>query len=211
MFTGLVETVGKVVRTAARGNYRILSIASSINTREIELGESIACDGACLTVVEIGSDSFVVEVSQETMAKTTLADYRTGSPVNLERALKAGGRFGGHFVNGHVDHVGTVDYSKPVGESLELALRFDSAYDQLVVDKGALAVNGVSLTINTCLSGWCSVNLIPYTVQSTNLGRLRTGDRVNLEFDLIGKYVAKMPGKENKQELTIERFTESGW
>jgi len=211
VFTGLVETVGKVAQIKSRGNYRILMIESAIDSGEIAVGESIACDGACLTVVDITSGSFVVEASQETVARTILAGYRVGSQVNLERSLKLGSRLGGHFVSGHVDDTGTVDCCRPAGESLELALMYNPVYDRLVIEKGSIAINGVSLTVNTCRSGWCSTNLVPHTVKSTNLGSLRSQERINLEFDMIGKYVARMLDKENKPGLTIEKFKESGW
>ena len=211
MFTGLIETVGTLKEIRTKGNYRVLKIVSSLPLGEIQLGESIACDGPCLTVIEIGKDSFVVEASQETIARTTLGSYKTGQKINLERALQVGSRLGGHFVSGHIDDTGTVDYIKPVGESVELATGFDSRFDPFVIEKGSIAINGVSLTVNQCRPGWFSVNIIPHTVDATTLSGIKAGDRVNLEFDLIGKYIAKMTGGKNTTGLTKDKLFESGW
>ena len=188
-----------------------MAVSSSIPLDEISVGESISCDGCCLTVVSKEKERFIVEASQETAARTILRHYRIGAVLNIERALRADGRLGGHFVTGHVDCTGQVDSLKPVGESLELAVGFDIGFDPLVVDKGSIAVNGVSLTVNRCRSGWFSVNLVPHTVGKTNLSSLRKGTSVNLEFDLIGKYIARMNQAGPKIGLTKERIIQSGW
>jgi riboflavin synthase len=211
MFTGLIETVGTIKQIRKRGNYHILAIASTFTDDAITPGESIACDGACLTVVSIEHDSFVVEASQETVQRTILNAYAVGSHVNLERALKAGSRLGGHFVTGHIDDTGIVDNVRRAGESFELAITFDRKYDNLVVEKGSIAVNGVSLTVNETRTGWFNVNLIPFTVKETTLGQLKIGDTVNLEFDMIGKYVLKMNTITTHNTLTKEKLIESGW
>jgi len=211
VFTGLIETVGVLEEQKTRGNYKILTIGSSLPTDEIKIGESIACDGACLTVVAVDKKSIVVEASQETAERTILNKYKTGSRINLERALKVGDRLGGHFVSGHIDDTGTVDYFKPVGESWELAVKFDKQHDIYVVEKGSIAINGLSLTINKCRSGRLTVNLIPHTVKVTAVGALKAGDRVNLEFDLIGKYVARLNENREKKGLTRDLLKESGW
>jgi riboflavin synthase len=211
MFTGLIETVGTIKQIRKRANYQILEIALTLADDAITPGESIACDGACLTVVSIEQDSFVVEASQETAQRTILNTYAVGSRVNLERALKAGSRLGGHFVTGHIDDTGIVDNVRPVGELFELAITFDRKYDNLIVEKGSIAVNGVSLTVNDTRTGRFSVNLIPFTVKKTTLGRLKIGDTVNLEFDMIGKYVLKMNTINAHNTLTKEKLIESGW
>jgi riboflavin synthase len=211
MFTGLIETVGTIKELKWRGNYRILSITGSFANDKPAPGESISCDGACLTVVSIDKGTFDVEASQETTGRTILNSYTVGSRINLERALKAGSRLGGHFVSGHVDDTGVVDYIRPVGRSLELAVRFDPHFDKLVIDKGSIAINGVSLTVNACRPGWFNVNLIPFTVKETTLGLLQSGHRVNLEFDMIGKYVLKIQENRTRNALTREKLIESGW
>ncbi len=211
MFTGLIETTGIIREIKYRGNYSILRVASTLPAGEIKLGESIACDGACLTVVDINKDCFTVEASQETVSRTILDRYKVGTRINIERALKAGDRMGGHFVSGHIDDTGVVDYLKPLGESWELAVNFNPEYDIYVVEKGSIALNGLSLTVNRCRTGWLVVNLIPHTVIVTTVGGLKTGDRVNMEFDLIGKYIAKFINLGKKNGVTKDLLEESGW
>lgn len=211
MFTGLIETVGRVEALSSRGNYTVLTVSSSIPTDQIVIGESIACSGPCLTVIEKGKDGFVVEASQETIEKTTLKSIKTGAALNLERALQVGSRLGGHFVSGHIDCTGTLDYLKPIGDSLELAVKFDAAFDPFVIDKGSIAIDGVSLTVNRTRSGWFSVNLIPHTAKETTLQALKNSASVNLEFDLIGKYIVKMNTAASKGGLTVDTILKSGW
>jgi riboflavin synthase len=211
MFTGLIETVGRVEALKNRGNYTVLTVSSSIPTEQIVIGESIACNGPCLTVIEKSAQGFVVEASQETIEKTTLKSTKIGASLNLERALQVGSRLGGHFVSGHIDCAGTVDYLKQVGESLELAVKFDTAFDPFVIDKGSIAIDGVSLTVNQTRSGWFSVNLIPHTAKETTLHALKGGAAVNLEFDLIGKYIVKMNKAASKGGLTVDTILKSGW
>ena len=211
MFTGIIEAMGTVTKVDSRGNYRVLSITAPDVTDGLSVGDSIACDGTCLTVVSFDSKTFVVEASQETAATTILDSYRVGSTINLERALTVGDRLGGHFVSGHVDGIGRVDHIRDIGESVELTVTYDAAFDDLVVAKGSIAVNGISLTVNSVRSGWLSVNLIPHTVRTTSLGMIRPGDSVNLEFDIIGKYVIKVTGNTPRERLTKEKLRESGW
>ncbi|MDD3731477.1 MAG: riboflavin synthase [candidate division Zixibacteria bacterium] len=211
MFTGLIETTGIIREIKYRGNYSILRVASTLPAGELKLGESIACDGACLTVVDINKDCFTVEASQETVSRTILDRYKVGTRINIERALKAGDRMGGHFVSGHIDDTGVVDYLKPLGESWELAVNFSPEYDIYVVEKGSIALNGLSLTVNRCRPGWLTVNLIPHTVNVTTVGGLRTGDRINMEFDLIGKYIARFISRGKKNGVTKDLLKESGW
>ncbi len=211
MFTGIVETVGLVVEIKAKGNYQVLAVTSSIPTDEIQIGESIACQGACLTVIGHNKDRFEVEISQETTATIDMSRFEVGSRINIERALQMGGRLGGHLVSGHVDTIGRVQHLKPVGRSLDLAISFDSKYDSLVIDKGSIAIDGVSLTVNACRPGGVTVNLIPHTSKETTLSELRAGDAVNLEFDLIGKYVLKYQQFGSSQGITAEILRKSGW
>jgi riboflavin synthase len=211
MFTGLIETVGLSNKATTRGNYTILSLKSDLPIDEITIGESIACNGVCLTVVEKTSDEFAVELSQETADRVDMSRYGVGQKINLERALRMGDRLGGHLVSGHVDTTGAVDYLKSVGESLELAVKFDPEFDALVIDKGSVAIDGVSLTINRVKTGWLTVNLIPHTGRETNLSELKAGVKVNLEFDLIGKYIMRRQQLGAEKGLTAETIIESGW
>lgn len=210
MFTGLIEAVGTIQQIGSRGNYRVLTIVAPF-ADDLAGGESIACDGACLTVINKSKTTFTVEASQETGARTILGTYKVGSKINLERAVRADSRLGGHMVAGHVDTAGTVHCLKPIGESLELAITFDKNFDMYVIEKGSIAINGVSLTINAVEPGRFTVNLIPYTVGLTTLGELKSGDKVNLEFDMIGKYIVKMSQAYQQRGLTLDKLRESGW
>ncbi|MBI5267401.1 MAG: riboflavin synthase [candidate division Zixibacteria bacterium] len=211
MFTGFIETVGTLAEVTNRGDYRVLRISVPESFGPLALGESISCDGACLTVTACSLGDFVVEASQETISRTIMADYIAGRAINLERALRADSRMGGHFVTGHVDTVGTIEYFRQVGESWELAVRFDARFDRLVVEKGSVAIDGVSLTVNLCESGVCVVNLIPFTLGATNLSKVKPGVSVNLEFDLLGKYVLKAVGGDVPAGVTMEKLQSSGW
>ena len=211
MFTGLIEDIGSVTGLKARDNYFVMSVASRLPLDEIRLGESIACNGACLTVVESSKSDFSVEISQETVQRVDMSRYQVGQKLNLERALRVGDRLGGHFVSGHVDTAGQVASLKSIGRSLELAVRFDARFDPLVIEKGSIAIDGVSLTVNECSAGMLSVNLIPHTSAETTLPGLARGNSVNLEFDLIGKYVVRMKGSERSSGVTPGMLLENGW
>jgi riboflavin synthase len=211
MFTGLIESVGVIRAVSPRGNYLVFDIQAEFAGEPISVGESIDCDGACLTVVSVDLRGFSVEASQETIAKTTVGSYRAGTRLNLERALRADSRLGGHIVAGHVDCTGTVDYMRPVGESRELAVTFDAAFDPYVVPKGSVAINGVSLTVNDNRSAWLQINVIPHTISVTTLGDLRGGVKVNIEFDLVGKYIVKQGRAYLNPGVTVEKLIESGW
>ena len=211
MFTGLIEDVGSISEIRSRSNYRILMITSNLISNELQLGESVACDGACLTVVKKTSKNFSVEASQETEARTNLKSYSKGSKINLERALKVGSRLGGHFVSGHIDCIGVVETLSKVGDSLKIKIGFDKSFDKYVIEKGSIALNGISLTINEIDTGLLSVNLIPHSVENTTVSNWKKGDPINLEFDMIGKYVLNVQPKKNKNTLTKDKLFESGW
>ena len=211
MFTGLIQDLGKLEDLRRRGNYHVLTISSRLADETVRIGESIACDGACLTVVATAPGRFVVEASQETAGRTILDDYCVGRRINLERALKVGDCLGGHFVQGHVDDVGVVDYARRVGESTELAVRYAVQYDRWVIPKGSIAVNGISLTVNEMRPGWLSVNLIPHTAAMTTAAGLTAGQRVNVEFDMMAKYMEKYAHHQRSETLTLEVFKRSGW
>jgi len=211
MFTGLIEDVGLLKDISTRGNYKVLTIASKIADENLALGDSVDCDGACLTVTAFSKGQFTVEASQETAARTILNRYPPGRRINLERALQVGGRLGGHFVSGHIDCTGTIEHARSIGESLEIAITFDRQYDRLVIEKGSIAINGISLTVNAVRPGWFTVNLIPHSVAQTTVGNWKAGDNVNLEFDLIGKYIMKIHSNSESNSLIHKMLIESGW
>lgn len=190
MFTGLIEAIGSVRAMARNSRGARVEIGCPF-TKDLSRGDSVAVDGACLTVVEMRPASFFADVSNETIQRTTLGDRNPGDPVNLERALAVGQRLGGHYVLGHVDVVGTVKRVTGLGD----AIRFDVSYPPelapLLVDKGSIAIDGISLTINGVDDGSFWVALIPESQERTTLASKRPGDRVNLEADVLGKYVLR--------------------
>jgi riboflavin synthase len=194
MFTGLVESLGTVARTAETGAGRRLTVRDSIGPALV-IGESVAVNGACLTVVAIGGDEFDFEVGPETLLKTNLGGLAAGDRVNLERSLKVGDRLGGHFVQGHVDAVGTIERRARNGDWEDVWFRCPTELTRLMVPKGSVAVDGISLTLVTVESERFSVMLIPHTQAVTTLGFKRPGDAVNLEADMLAKHVAKLLGK----------------
>jgi riboflavin synthase len=191
VFTGIVEAQGVVSKCASTGKDVRASIsARTLDLSDVRVGDSIAVSGCCLTVVKIGVDSFDVDVSQETLNCT--AGFATGDPVNLEKSLRLSDRLGGHLVSGHVDGVGEVVQMVQVGESWLLEVRIPPQLAKYLARKGAITVNGVSLTVNRVEQDRFAVNLIPHTVAVTNLRSLTSGSRVNLEVDLLARYVERL-------------------
>lgn len=192
MFTGIVEDIGTVAAVTRRAKESAITIrVNKIDPRGLVLGESIAVSGVCLTVTSLEGDTFTVDASRETLSRTSLGKLRVGSAVNLELSLKAGGRMGGHIVSGHVDGVGKVKSKRKRGSSVELRFTATAHVLKYIVEKGSVAVDGVSLTVNSVSSGEFGVNIIPYTLAETTFGSLRRGSPVNIECDIIGKYVEK--------------------
>lgn len=192
MFTGLVQALGTVRDVADVKGGRRLRVCEPALAPTLQLGESVAVCGACLTVVATGGDTFDFEVGPETLAKTTLGMLAAGDRVNLERALRVGDALGGHFVTGHVDCVGTVLEEVVTGEWLTVWFGFPPEFADLLVSKGSVAVDGVSLTVVDAGRDRLSVMLIPHTRAQTTLGTKKPGDAVNLEFDLLAKHVQKL-------------------
>lgn len=197
MFTGIVTAVGRIAASAPhQGGLRLSIDADGLPGEDLVAGESIAVAGVCLTVTAAQGRRFACDVSGETLRLTTLGRRAVGDAVNLERALRAGDRLGGHLVSGHVDGIGQVTHFAPVGESWELRVLAPKDLARFLAYKGSVAVNGVSLTVNRVddRAEGCefSINLIPHTVQHTTLGTLAAGSRVNLEVDLIARYVERM-------------------
>jgi riboflavin synthase len=195
MFTGIITDIGAVRAVTPNGDTRF-EIATRYDTATIALGASIACAGACLTVIETGPDWFAVQASGETLSATTLGTWRAGTDVNLERALKAGDELGGHIVSGHVDGVATVTAVTSEGDSLRLKIAPPDGLMATIAAKGSVTLDGVSLTVNEAGSLDFGVNLIPHTQKTTTLGALKPGDRVNLEIDPLARYVARSLGRD---------------
>ena len=195
MFTGLVEDLGTVVRADRRSDALVLAVRPSrIPLGELAIGESVCHDGACLTVTEVGRDAFTVLAGAETLARTTLGNLRVGSRVNLERSLRMGDRLGGHWVTGHIDGTGELAVRRDLGANLVLGVRTPAALLKFIVEKGSIALCGVSLTVNAVDAETFSVAIIPHTREETTLGALHLGDRVNLETDILAKHVEKLLG-----------------
>ncbi len=199
MFTGIITDLCRVRRVERKGDARFV-FDTGYDTQSIALGASIACSGACLTVVDKGPGWFAVDVSAETLSKTTLEGWRAGTPVNLERALKLGDELGGHMVSGHVDGVAEVLDRTPDGDSLRFSFRAPAHVAAIIASKGSVALDGVSLTVNELrdeASGTAcfGVNVIPHTAERTTFGALRTGGRVNLEIDLMARYLQRLTAK----------------
>ncbi len=191
MFTGIITDLGRV-RAIAFGPTTRLEIETAYDTAGIALGASVACNGCCLSVVEKGPGWLAFEASRETLDKTNLGDWRIGHPVNLERALKLGDELGGHLVSGHVDGVGRVLSITPDGGSLRIKVEAPREMARMIASKGSIVLDGISLTVNEVEGNVFGVNIIPITQTATNLGRAKAGDRVNLEIDLIARYVARL-------------------
>ena len=207
MFTGLIQDVGVVERVSAGAMTEVW--ISSHFPDDLQTGESIACDGCCLTVVEHKAGSFRVQASPETLRHTTLGSWRTGTGVNLERALKVGDRMGGHWVQGHVDAVAEILESRAEGGSWLMAVALSPTLAPLFIDKGSVALDGISLTVNRVQTDRFWVALIPETVTRTSLKAKGVGSKVNLEGDLIGKYVARLHGL--RTGLTEEQLRAAGF
>jgi len=192
MFTGIVENKGKVLRVGYRGRGKRLTVELPRDLTDVQLGDSININGACLTVVEKNGQIIEFDLSSETLQKTILGELREGDWVNLERALKLTDRLGGHIVTGHIDGIGVITEKRLETEFIHLDIRIPRHISRYVVQKGAIAIDGISLTVNECQDEDVKMVLIPDTIEKTTLVHKRVGDRVNIEADILGKYVEKM-------------------
>lgn len=198
MFTGLVEAKGTVAARAPRGPGARLSIACGLGP--LELGESISVDGVCLTVDSFDGSRFEVDASAETLARTTLGGLRVGGEVNLERALALGARLGGHIVTGHVDGVGALVGKRAIGDAVAMTFELPAELARFVAEKGSITVGGVSLTVNAVSGARFDVTIIPRTLRDTTLGALEVGGKVNLEVDVLARYVARLMGADGAKD-----------
>lgn len=191
MFTGIITDIGAVRKIEKAGDTR-LEIGTHYDTSAVDVGASIACSGPCLTVVDKGPGWFAVNASAETLSKTTIGSWSEGAKVNLERSLRVGEEMGGHIVTGHVDATAKVVERHPEGDSLRFVFEAPKALERYVASKGAVALDGVSLTVNEVEGNRFGVNIIPHTQQATGFGDLQPGDEVNLEIDVLARYVARL-------------------
>jgi riboflavin synthase len=209
MFTGIVEALGEVVAVDSRPEGARLRVRVPEKWTDLAVGQSLAVSGVCLTVVEAARGTVAFDVVAETLRRTTLGDVRPGAVVNLERPLAAGERMGGHFVQGHIDGVGTVTQVREEGDGRWLEISLPPALARYVAEKGSVALDGVSLTVAGVGDSRCAVALIPYTLAATTLGRKAAGARVNVEVDILAKYLARLlagtPGGRGDPEESEER------
>ncbi|HEX4738152.1 MAG TPA: riboflavin synthase [Allosphingosinicella sp.] len=191
MFTGIITDVGRIVAAEERGDLR-LRIACGYDLESVDLGASIACSGVCLTVVDKGDDWFAVDVSHETVSRSAPGLWTEGARLNLERSLRLGDELGGHIVTGHVDGVGEVVSAEPSGDSTRIVIAAPDALASYIAEKGSIAVDGASLTVNEVDGARFGINIIPHTAQQTTLGDLAPGRRVNIEIDILARYIGRM-------------------
>ncbi len=191
MFTGIIEDMGVVKKKVKRGVDAQLEIDTKMNLDDVKVGDSIAISGACLTVTDIKKETFTADVSAETLARTTLKSSTTGERVNLEKALRIDSFLGGHFVLGHVDGIGTICEKSVRSNMILYGFEIDKELGRYIVEKGSITVDGISLTVNRCEKNRFYVNIIPLTARKTTLGFKNPGDRVNVETDILGKYVER--------------------
>lgn len=194
MFTGIIEEVGKVISVRKGTHSCVLTVAANTVLDDVHLGDSIATNGVCLTVTEFTKQTFCADVMPETLQRSSLGSLRSGSSVNLERAMAANGRFGGHIVSGHIDGTGTIRSIKEDDNAVWYTIDAAPEITRLIVEKGSIAIDGISLTVASVTAASFSVSIIPHTRAQTNLSTKRVGDVVNLENDCIGKYVERLLG-----------------
>ncbi|WP_022852834.1 riboflavin synthase [Thermodesulfatator atlanticus] len=210
MFTGIVEGLGEIVKIESRARGRVFFILSPFDLGDTQIGDSIAVNGVCLTVTALSGNQFAVDVSPETLKRSTLGSFKVGEKVNLERALRVGDRLGGHLVTGHVDGIGKVLKRELRGDFIFYTVKIPKDLARYVVEKGSIAIDGISLTVNQIKDDEVSLAIIPHTAKLTTIGFRNPGDEVNIEVDIIGKYVAKLL-KPYDKGLTEEFLREHGF
>jgi len=216
MFTGIILAVGKITQIEQKsGDVRLSIDTGKLSLKEANLGDSIAVNGICLTAVELADNSFVADVSNETLARTNLKSAATGTAVNLELALTPQTRMGGHIVSGHVDGLAVLIEQKPDGRSIRFKFKAPDTLAKYIAEKGSICINGISLTINSVEGAEFSVNIVPHTLKETTLGAINVGDSINLEVDLLARYMERLMKGEAAAEcpsrITENLLKESGF
>jgi riboflavin synthase len=213
MFTGIIEHLASVKKLVLRDGGGELFLDINDFYKDLKLGESIAINGACLTVKEVGDQITSFDISPETLKKTTLGTLRYAENVNIERALRVGDRVGGHFISGHVDGLGIIREKKQSAGQCTFTFSTEKIFTDMMIEKGSIAVDGISLTLVKVMDGVFSVALIPYTLASTTLGFKKVGDRVNIEIDMMGKWIKKllMNVQDKKTDITQEQLIKQGF
>ena len=211
MFTGIIEEKGKIKRISRSGNFSVLTVGGKDIFSDLAIGDSVAVNGVCLTVTGISAETFTADVMHETLNRSSLGDLSVGSNVNLERAMPVNGRFGGHIVSGHIDGTGRIIRTRDDGIAVWYTIAAESEILKYIVIKGSVAIDGISLTVADRGADWFSVSVIPHTAKVTILGEKSPGDIVNLEVDIIGKYVEQLMKKETTGGLTEEFLRENGF
>ncbi len=193
MFTGIIDACGEITTLENQGgDCRLCINAGGLDMSDVKLGDSIATDGVCLTVVKFDSNSFEMDVSVESLAKTTLAEFKAGRKVNLEKAMQLSARLGGHIVSGHVDGVGCITSRQWVGESLRFSVRVPDVLAKYIAIKGSVCIDGVSLTVNNVAGAVFDINVIPHTADITTIGDYQAGRKVNIEVDIVARYLERL-------------------
>ena len=211
MFTGIIEDIGVIANINKMAGRWEFSLKTALQPDTIKEGDSISVDGVCLTVTKLSGNIFSVDASLETLHLTTLKDKRTGQKVNLERAMSAESRFGGHLVTGHIDGVGSIVEKRKEGDSMKLSIEVSSSLARYIVGKGSIAIDGISLTVNEQRDNIFTVNIIPYTVSRTTIGEKNLRDAINIETDIIGKYVESFLTKDKNKSIDKDFLYRHGY
>lgn len=211
MFTGIIEDIGSIAsikKSGGKWEFHVKTVLADGNLRE---GDSVAIDGVCLTATRVGDGGFYADASLETLNVTTLTEKKTGTKVNVERAMSADGRFGGHFVMGHVDAIGTIVDMRKAGDSVRISVEIPADIARYIVKKGSVAIDGISLTVNDQRNNIFTVNVIPFTVSKTTLGEKNPRDKVNIETDIVGKYIESFLTKGKQRGVDLDFLYEHGY
>jgi riboflavin synthase len=211
MFTGIIEDVGTIAAIGKASGKWEISVRTALAGENFREGDSIAIDGVCLTVTKLDGNTFYADASLETLNLTTLKEKKAGSKVNIERAMKPDGRFGGHFVMGHVDGVGTIKNTRKEGDSTRLEVEVPADISRYIVRKGSVAIDGISLTVNEQHGNIFTVNIIPYTASKTTIGAKNLRDKVNIETDIVGRYVESFMSRGRSEGVTMNFLYEHGF